>query len=267
MTSPMFSIVIPAYNRADGRLQRALDSVLTQTWRDLECIVVDDGSTDETRHIVSEYWVGRLDCLRYIRHDERQGRVSARNAGMAAAQGEWICWLDSDDAWDQEYLRTFAYRIEEEPEARLWVCGAIVHGVDGPVNARTVPKWTKIRKAWMPPVDSNGVHEFFDSGRVGTGMFVFHRKCYEAVGPLPEDWKHPDHVADGLEDWLGIPFGTLGYGSGKRAREVEAPPLLRKRGQGHIGNPWGDDHAFFLALALKYRVHLIQAALYVHYVR
>ncbi|NIV28216.1 MAG: hypothetical protein GWN58_01520 [Anaerolineae bacterium] len=74
-------------------------------------------------------------------------------------------------------------------------------------------------------------------------------------------------MADGIDEWLGLPYGTLGYGSGKRERETDAPPLLRKRGVGHIGNPWGDDHALFLALCRRYKAHLIHAALYTHYVR
>jgi len=137
--------------------------------------------------------------IRYIRHDKRQGRVITRNTGMDAARGEWIAWLDSDDAWDQEYLRTFAYNIEQESEARLWVCGAVVHGIGGEPHARTVPVWTKIRKAWMPPMNSNGVHDWFDSGKVGTGMFVFARECYEAIGPLPP-WQHPDNISDGIDE-------------------------------------------------------------------
>lgn len=281
--TPQFSIIIPTYNRADGRLQRALDSVAVQTHTDWECLVVDDGSNDCTRQavfshlglpawrvddgsdpVVESHWTdGRW---HYVRHRERQGRVVARNTGMRLMQGTWCCWLDSDDGWDQEYLRTFAYHIEQEPDARLWVAGAIVHGQAGSPDHRVAIAWTKIRPAWMPPVDTNGQHQYFDSGHVGTGMFVFARECYEKIGPMPP-WKHPDDISDGIDEWLGLKFGTLGYGSGKREREVDTEPLIRKRKVGHVGNPHGDDHAFFQRLCLDYRVHIIHAALYVHYVR
>ncbi len=268
MTTPTFSIIIPTYNRADGRLQRALDSVAMQTWRDWECIVVDDGSKDTTEEDIHYMYADSDERFRYIRHDQRQGRVIARNTGMEAARGEWFALLDSDDAWDQEYLRTVAHSIEQQPEVRLWIVGAIVHGIGGEPHARTVPVWTKIRRAWLPPVDTNGAHALFDSGRVGTGMFLFHRECYETVGPLPP-WQHPDHIADGIDELVGLPFGTMGYGSGKRERETDAPPLLRKRGAGHVGNPWGEDHAMFLALTRHYRAHIVGKgpALYIHYVR
>jgi len=282
--TPQFSIIIPTYNRADGRLQRALNSIVMQTWRDYECIVVDDGSTDDTRAVVVEYLETLGQCqptqldppehcaehlrggrFRYVRHKERSQRVVARNTGHALACGAWFGWLDSDDAWDQMYLATFAYHIQENPDARLWVCGSVYHGMmtrqEGKDKVHLVPAWTKIRPAWMPPVDTNGQTPLFPSGHIGAGMFVFHRECYGEIGPMPP-WKHPDHIADGIDEWLGLEFGTTGYGSGRRA------PVARGLvGKGHVGNPWGDDHAMMLALTRHYRVHIIHAALYRHYVR
>ena len=93
-------------------------------------------------------------------------------------------------------------------------------------------------------------------------MFIFHRECYEEIGPMPSSWRHPDHIADGLDEWLGLEFGTTGYGSGRRA-PVERGLI----GRGHVGNPYGDDHAMILALTRHYRVYIIHAALYRHYVR
>ena len=291
--TPQFSIIIPTYNRADGRLQRALNSITVQTWRDFEAIIVDDGSKDDTREVVLAYLEEdaerehpgmemeveqveptdpnvaehlRGGRFRYVRHKERSQRVVARNTGMDLSVGAWITHLDSDDSWDQMYLATFAHHIQENPDARLFVCGAIVHGMEGKPNARVCPAWTKIRNAWRPPVDANGRHTYFNSGRVGTGTFVFARECYEEVGPLPP-WKHPDDISDGIDEWLGLTFGTLGFGSGKRERETDAEPLIRKRKVGHVGNPYGEDHALFQRLALDFRVYLVQAALYVQYVR
>jgi len=274
--TPQFSIIIPTFNRADGRLQRALDSIVMQTHHDFECIIVDDASQDGTLEAVAAYLeppVEQLDppehCaeylrggrFRYVRHKERSQRVISWNTGLALSAGDWFCRLDDDDAWDQMYLQTFAYNIEQEPGVRLWVAGAVVHGQVGEPNRRVAIAWTKIRPAWLPPVDTNGAHELFASGKIGTGMFIFARECYEKVGPMPP-WKHPDHCADGIDEWLGLEFGTLGYGSGKRG------PVARGLvGRGHIGNPWGDDHAFLLALTRHFRVHTINAALYVHYVR
>jgi glycosyltransferase involved in cell wall biosynthesis len=87
------SVVIPTFNRAQ-LLGRAIDSVLAQTFRDLEIIVVDDGSTDDTRDVVARYG----DAVRYL-HQPNAGVSAARNAGVRAARHELIAFLDSDDVW------------------------------------------------------------------------------------------------------------------------------------------------------------------------
>lgn len=248
--APKFSIVIPTHNRADGRLQRCLNSVMTQTWRDFECIVVDDGSTDGTPELLDSdaHPYSLFKQLRYLRLVANRGRVIARNVGMEAAGGEWICWLDSDDAYDPMYLATFAHYIEQDPDANLWVCGAIVHGVLKDADGKhLVPKWTKIRPAWMPPVNSDGGHDHFGSGKVGTGMFVFKRACLEQTGLMPP-WRTCYDIADGVDEWLGY---ETGYSASRRL----------------CGNPFGDDYCMFRRLTQFYQVHLIQSALYVQYVR
>jgi len=205
-----------------------------------EHIVVDDGSTDETRRCNDDHFI------RYI-HIEHAGRVIARNTGMEATKGEWICWLDDDDAYSQMYLATFAYNIKRNPDAKLWVCGAVVHGMEKENGVATVPTWTTLRNAWMPPVDANGVHADFKSGKVGTGMFVFHRSCMEKIGVMPA-WKNHDDIAEGCNEWLG-------YDTGYR------------RGGPWAGNPNGCDWVYFRRLTQFYQVHLINACLYTHYVR
>ncbi len=84
--------IIPTYNRA-ALLPRAIRSVLAQTHRPVELIVVDDGSADDTEAVVAA-------CdpsIRYIRHDRNQGQCAALNTGIRAATGEFVCFLDSDD--------------------------------------------------------------------------------------------------------------------------------------------------------------------------
>jgi len=256
MTTPKFSIVIPTYNRADGRLQRALASVAMQTWTDYEVIVVDDGSTDDTWTICQGYDLR----FRYIRHDKRQERVISRNDGMKAAMGDWIVWLDSDDALDPMYLATFAHHIEQEPEARLWLCGAVVHGmvielVDGRKKRRHIcPRWTKLKPPYTPPLsqDSDEAHAHFDSGKMTSGQFVFHRECLEKTGYMPP-WRGPIEIANGVNDYLGYRTGYSG---------------ARKEDGGRwVGNPNGEDWVFFRRLTQFYQVHKIDACLYVHYLR
>jgi glycosyltransferase involved in cell wall biosynthesis len=97
---PRVSVVIPTYNRA-WILREAVDSVLSQDFGDFELIVVDDGSTDHTRDILHRYG----DRVRVLFQNNR-GVSTARNRGIAAAAGELIAFLDSDDLWLPKKLRT-----------------------------------------------------------------------------------------------------------------------------------------------------------------
>ena len=94
MTFPRgLTVVIPTYNRAD-LLGEAIDSVLTEKWPNLELLVVDDGSTDETPKLLAGYG----DQLRVIRQ-ENAGESAARNTGIRAATHQLVALLDSDDYW------------------------------------------------------------------------------------------------------------------------------------------------------------------------
>jgi glycosyltransferase involved in cell wall biosynthesis len=105
----MISVVIPAYN-AGRFIKRTIDSVLAQTFTDYELIVVDDGSTDNTGEIVKGYGPK----VRYI-YQKNAGDGPARNAGIAAAIGEWIAFLDHDDEWLPEKLAVQTELLEKNP--------------------------------------------------------------------------------------------------------------------------------------------------------
>lgn len=112
------SVIIPTYNY-DRFLREAIDSVLAQTYPAHEVIVVDDGSTDDTPLILAEYG----DRIRVIRQ-QNLGVSAARNAGIAAARGEWVSFLDSDDVWQPRKLELDAARIAAEPDLGMVHCGA-----------------------------------------------------------------------------------------------------------------------------------------------
>lgn len=96
---PKVSVVIPTYNRAD-RVGKTIDSVLTQTFTDLEVIVVDDGSSDDTGPVLAKTFGNRI---RYFAQ-ANQGASVARNRGIEESRGEWIAFLDSDDLWEKDKL-------------------------------------------------------------------------------------------------------------------------------------------------------------------
>ena len=95
--SPLVSVVIPTYNRAP-LLERAVKSVFNQTYSHLEIIIVDDGSSDDTRKVVDRLKI-QDERVRYLCHDMNKGPQAARNTGIHAAHGEFVAFLDSDDEW------------------------------------------------------------------------------------------------------------------------------------------------------------------------
>ncbi len=107
------SVIIPAYNRA-GTLKKAIDSVLNQSFKDFELIVIDDGSTDETLEILRDYQ-DRLKSVT-IPHS---GVSAARNRGIEEAEGDFMAFLDSDDYWLPEKLAVQTDFFRRNPEARI----------------------------------------------------------------------------------------------------------------------------------------------------
>ena len=109
----LFSIIIPTYNRAHT-LERAIQSVLTQTYQNFELLIVDDGSTDNTNEIVERIADKRI-CYYKKKNEERN---IARNFGVSHAQGDYVCFLDSDDYLLPNHFRT-AYNVakkRDQPE-------------------------------------------------------------------------------------------------------------------------------------------------------
>jgi len=103
------SVIIPTYNRA-ATLPRAIDSALEQTIDDLEVVVVDDGSTDDTESVLAAYEDPRV---RPVVHATNQGANVARNTGLEHARGEYVAFLDSDDEWHPEKLERQLAALED----------------------------------------------------------------------------------------------------------------------------------------------------------
>lgn len=124
-SSVTISVVIPSYN-AGALLGEALDSVLSQSRPAHEIIVVDDGSTDNTAAIVREYG----DAVRYI-WQQNQGQAAARNTGIAAATGDWVALLDSDDVFLPDRLRRAAETVEANPRLMVVYSALDYYYADG----------------------------------------------------------------------------------------------------------------------------------------
>ena len=158
--APLVSVIIPVYNRA-GTIQRAVASVLAQTYRRIEVIVVDDGSTDSTVKQLESYG-NRIRLIRQM----NSGPGKARNVGIRATTGEIICFLDSDDAWLPEKLE-HQVRLLERTSAhgvQCCVCNARMIAADGSEK-------TSFAIAGLSPEASQGV--WTNPGEVLLTRFLF----------------------------------------------------------------------------------------------
>jgi len=106
---PIVSIVIPTYNHSNF-LSKALESVLNQTYKNWEVIIIDNNSTDGTDKIINKYDDPRI---KYLKINNNGIIAKSRNLGIEAAQGEWIAFLDSDDWWTEDKLKTCIDEINE----------------------------------------------------------------------------------------------------------------------------------------------------------
>ncbi len=113
MNTPFFTVVIPTYNRAE-LLKEAIRSVLAQTFKDFELIIVDDHSTDHTKDSVALFDDERI---KYMVNDRNKGGAGARNAGIFKAKGEWVAFLDADDVWLPQKLDLLYTKIHEVDHA------------------------------------------------------------------------------------------------------------------------------------------------------
>jgi glycosyltransferase involved in cell wall biosynthesis len=119
MPRPLISIIIPVYN-VEKYLVRCINSVLSQSFTDFECILIDDGSSDKSPLICDEY--AKKDSRIIVIHKANDGASSARNAGLDMAQGLWIIFIDSDDWVNENYL-LLLYKNAAENNCDISVCG------------------------------------------------------------------------------------------------------------------------------------------------
>jgi glycosyltransferase involved in cell wall biosynthesis len=156
---PKFSIVIPTYNRKDLLKERALKSLLNQTYKDFEVIVINDGGEDVS-DVIEEYKDKGLD-IKYISYRENKGASYARNRGIEIAQGEWIGFLDHDDEYLNNTLEIFNSSLFNKEDKIKCAMGQAIKKVYNQekilppyknpekINKEKVLQW--IAKWWITP--------------------------------------------------------------------------------------------------------------------
>src|SRR5699024_5819196 len=112
----MFSVIIPVHNKLP-HLDRSIYSVLNQTYKNFELLLIDDASTDGSSEKIAEYDDSRI--RRFRRNTPGPGGYAARNLGIQEAKYEWIAFLDADDEWKKEHLEEQAKIIIKDREVEL----------------------------------------------------------------------------------------------------------------------------------------------------
>lgn len=193
---PLVSVVIPAFNAA-AHLGDALDSVLAQTGAfQLEVIVIDDGSTDGTAR-VAQARAG----VRLLRSGANRGPSAARNAGISAAGGEFVAFLDADDCWPPGALATRIGALQQHPDAALVFGDCRQFDERGP-HARTLFEAGGLgAAAWGPGGTVPGAyHRLLDENFITTGSVVARRAELLAAGGFAEDLR----LVEDLDLWLRL---------------------------------------------------------------
>ena len=126
---PKFSIIVPLYNKAP-HVRKALESVMSQTFSDWECVIIDDGSTDNSAAICEDF-INSLtpSCINslHLIKQLNSGVAVARNNGVKASHGEYVCFLDADDWWKPTWLEEMDRLIKEYPDAGLYATNYVYY--------------------------------------------------------------------------------------------------------------------------------------------
>lgn len=174
--APLISVILPTHNRA-ATLERAIRSVLAQTFKDFELIIVDDGSTDGTSDLLRGY-TGRED-IRVVA-SARRGAAGARNLGASLARGCYLAFQDSDDEWVQDKLeRAMSAFRGAGPETAV-VYGDMIQVL--PAGSRSDFKAPLVEQGRLIDEATND----FQVMRIGIQAAVIKRECFEAAGGFDE---------------------------------------------------------------------------------
>jgi glycosyltransferase involved in cell wall biosynthesis len=167
MSNELVTAVIPTYNYGRFAAQ-AVESVLAQTYGNVEIIVVDDGSTDDT----SEQLIPYLDRIRYI-YQENQSVAAARNTGVRAARGNLIAFLDADDLWHPHKLEVQMRYLADHPSVQLVAVDRL---------AEEATQWPPLASLTNPPARPVTVEELVLRPHFAPSGVLVRKQCFDTVG-------------------------------------------------------------------------------------
>ncbi|MGH7827514.1 MAG: glycosyltransferase [Candidatus Binatia bacterium] len=220
---PLISVIIPTYNRA-SMVKEAVDSVLAQSYRNFELIVIDDGSTDGTTRELAGYG----DALRVL-SQARRGVAAARNSGVRSAKGQYLAFLDSDDFWLADKLRIQTAFMAQNPEVQICQTEEV-----------WIRRGTRVNpKARHQKPSGDIFRRSLELCLVSPSAVMMTRQLFENTGGFDESFS----VCEDYDLWLRIALDHV--------VPLIPPPLVVKRG-GHADqlsrSLWGMDRFRIMAL-------------------
>jgi glycosyltransferase involved in cell wall biosynthesis len=238
------SVLIPSYNRG-YILGDAISSVLAQTHRDYEIVVVDDGSTDNTEEVVKQFSGAGI---RYVRHETNRGYSAACNTAIRAADGEALGFLDSDDQWKPNYLERQVSFLSRHPEA-----DAVFSDVEIVAREEMIPSLIALMRSFPRLLHSKPLDEEYvlspremrvcllEEVPIKPTALVVRRELYDKAGLFDESW--PSGT-----DWELFlrfsQFATFGY--------IDLPLAVQKwTSDATHRRYWEQDKVFLLGVSLE----------------
>jgi glycosyltransferase involved in cell wall biosynthesis len=188
----LVSIIIPTYNRA-SYIQKALDSVFKQTYRDFEVIVIDDGSSDNTKEVLQKYG----NRIRYS-YQDNHGISHARNTGIRNSKGDYIAFLDSDDYWLPEKLNRQIELFHTNPEYGMVASCCASIRLDGSYRDKNRPG----KSGWI-------LKDLFQANFIRTSSAVIKKDCFDRVGVFDEQLKECEEYDLWLRIAAQFPIGFI----------------------------------------------------------
>ena len=183
---PKVSVIMAVLN-GERFIDEAIQSIVDQTYQNVELVVVDDGSTDRTRDRVDAFR-DRLE-VRYVRHEAPRGIAPSMNDGLRHATGELIAFLDHDDAWFPEFLQTQASYLAEHPDVGMVHCDFQTIDPEGGVIQGSIAAWRGRKR----PSGSVFPQLFLDSFVVGNSVLI-RRECFTRLGLFDESLRWGDYL-------------------------------------------------------------------------
>lgn len=177
MPRPLVSVLITAYN-AESWLAETLDSAVGQTWSNVEVVVVDDGSTDDTLAVAHRYESASVKVI----HQANAGACAARNRALSEAQGDFVQFLDADDLLESDKIERQMERFKREPEGTV---------ASGP--------WVRFYRGDLATADRSWRGPDWQDYEPATDWLV---QSWEGRGTIPSfSWLIPRHIVEGAGPW------------------------------------------------------------------